>query len=279
MPGNPWSVSHTPSTSTTSSQNSDMLRPPARYRGPMTRYDTIGRTYTATRRADPRIEQQIHAALGNARSVVNVGAGTGSYEPTDRFVAAVEPSPVMLEQRAPGAAPAVRGVADALPFPDATFDAALASLTIHHWPDWRAGLAEVRRVARRVVILTWDPRMERDFWLVDEYLPELSGNTATDGPPLDEITDVLGAARIVPIPVPADCADGFFAAYWARPEAYLDPVVRAGISCFTLFDDDWLKTGIGRLESDLASGAWDERHRDLRAASEYDWGYRLVVSD
>ncbi len=245
----------------------------------MTRYDTIGRTYTATRRADPRIEARIHAALGDARSVVNIGAGTGSYEPTDRFVAAVEPSPVMIAQRAPASAPAVRGVADALPFPDRTFDAALMSLTIHHWPDWRAGLAEVRRVAARVVIFTWDPAMERDFWLVDEYLPELAGTTATDGPPLDELADSLGGAQIVPVPVPADCTDGFFAAFWARPEAYLDPTVQAGISCFTLFDEAWFRAGIDRLAVDLASGAWDDRHRALRDEPEYDWGYRIVVAD
>jgi SAM-dependent methyltransferase len=245
----------------------------------MTRYDTIGRTYTATRRADPRIERLIHDALGDARSVVNVGAGTGSYEPDDRFVAAVEPSPVMLAQRADAASPAVRGVADALPFPDDTFDAALLSLTIHHWPDWRTGLAEVRRVASRVVIFTWDPDMERDFWLVDEYLPELAGATATDGPPLAELADALGGARILPVPVPADCTDGFFAAFWARPEAYLDPTVQAGISCFTLFDEAWFRSGIGRLEADLASGAWDARHGHLRDTTEYDWGYRLVVSD
>ncbi len=245
----------------------------------MTRYDTIGRTYTATRRADPRIEARIHDALGEARTVVNVGAGTGSYEPTDRFVAAVEPSPVMIAQRAPASAPAVRGVAGALPFPDRTFDVALMSLTIHHWPDWRAGLAEVRRVASRVVIFTWDPTMERDFWLVDEYLPELAGTTATDGPPLDELADAVGGARIVPVPVPADCTDGFFAAFWARPEAYLDPTVQAGISCFTLFDEAWFRAGIARLETDLASGAWDERHAALREAPEYDWGYRIVVSD
>jgi len=245
----------------------------------MTRYDTIGRTYAATRRADPRIERLIHAELGSARTVVNIGAGTGSYEPVDRTVTAVEPSPVMVAQRKPGSAPTVRGVADALPFPDDTFDAALASLTVHHWPDWRAGLAEARRVARRVVIFTWDPTMERDFWLVDEYLPELAGTTATDGPPLDEIADALGGAHVESVPIPADCADGFFAAFWARPEAYLDPTVQAGISCFTLFDEAWFRTGIERLGADLASGAWDDRHGALREQPEYDWGYRLVVSD
>ncbi len=245
----------------------------------MTRYDTIGRSYTSTRRADPRIERQIHAALGGARSVVNVGAGTGSYEPTDRFVAAVEPSPVMLAHRVAGSAPAVQGVAGALPFPDSAFDAALASLTIHHWPDWRSGLAEIRRVARRVVIFTWDPRMERDFWMVDEYLPELAGTTATDGPPLAELAGALGGARIESVPVAADCVDGFFAAYWARPEAYLDPVVRAGISCFTLVDDARVIGQMAALADDLASGAWDARHGALRGSAEYDFGYRLVISD
>ena len=247
--------------------------------GPMTRYDTIGRTYRATRRADPHIERQIHAALGGARSVVNVGAGTGSYEPTDCFVAAVEPSPVMVAQRAPGGGPVVRGVAADLPFPADTFDAALACLTIHHWPDWRAGIAEIRRVASRVVVFTWDPDMERDFWLVDEYLPDLAGTAATDGPPLEEIVEALGGARIEPVPIPADCADGFFAAFWARPEAYLDPTVQAGISCLTLFEGVSLRAGMARLEADLASGAWDARHGALRDQPAYDGGYRLVVSD
>lgn len=242
------------------------------------RYDRIGLTYTATRRPDPRIAAQITAALGDAVTVLNVGAGTGSYEPADRPVVAVEPSAVMVAQRPATAAPAVRGVAGALPFADHTFDAALCSLTIHHWPDWRAGLAEVQRVARRVVIFAWDPSLDHDFWLTDEYLPEVFA-TDVDDPTLAELADVLGPLEVIPVPVPADCADGFFAAYWARPEAYLDPDVRAGISCCALLDPAVLDRAVGRLAADLESGDWDERHAHLRTQADYDWGYRLIVAD
>jgi SAM-dependent methyltransferase len=243
----------------------------------MTRYDTIGRTYAATRAPDRRIERRIHAALGGAATVVNVGAGTGSYEPSDRAVVAVEPSLVMLAQRRADAAPAVQGAAEHLPFPDGCFDAALASLTIHHWTDWEAGLAEMRRVARRVVVFGWDAECERRFWLTDEYFPEAAADDVGT-PTLDELAALLGPIRVEAVPVPADCLDGFYAAYWARPEAYLDPDVRAGISCFALRDADLVAARIARLRADLESGAWDARHGDLRVTAEYDFGYRLVIA-
>jgi SAM-dependent methyltransferase len=193
-------------------------------------------------------------------------------------VAAIEPSPVMLAQRPVGAAPAARGVAEHLPLRDDACDAALAIFTIHHWTDWRAGIAEIRRVAGRVVMLTWDPAVQGLFWLTDEYLPESLTDDQFDGPTFAELDDALCGIRVEPVPVPADCVDGFFAAYWARPEAYLDPVVRAGISCCSLLDQTLVEERIARLAADLESGAWDERHPGLREQTVLDVGYRLVIS-
>jgi SAM-dependent methyltransferase len=255
-----------------------MGSPGSEREAPSPRYDTIGATYTATRRADPRVEAQIRAALGDVERVVNVGGGTGSYETAGPVVATIDPSPVMLSQRPPGAAPAVRGVAEHLPFRDGAFDAALLSFTIHHWTDWRAGLAEVRRVADRVVILTWDPGVQGHFWFTSEYLPEALTDDQFVDIPFPDLDDALGGIRVEPVPVPADCRDGFFAAYWARPEAYLDPTVRAGISCCSLLDQQLVEERMARLAHDLESGAWDRTHPDLRTQPELDVGYRLVIS-
>ncbi|MGZ6974078.1 MAG: class I SAM-dependent methyltransferase [Acidimicrobiia bacterium] len=242
------------------------------------RYDVIGATYTATRRADPRVEAQIRAALGGARRVVNIGGGTGSYETAGPVVAAIDPSPVMLSQRPDGAAPAVQGIAEHLPFRDGAFDAALGIFTIHHWSDWRAGVAEVRRVAGRMVILSWDPAIQDHFWLTTEYLPEALTNQQFVDVTVPELDDALGGVREEKVMVPADCQDGFFAAFWARPEAYLDPTVRAGISCLSLLDQNLVESRIARLADDLASGAWDARHPGLRDQAELDVGYRLIIS-
>ena len=175
-------------------------------------YDRIGSTYTATRQEDPRIAQAIHAALSYARSVLNVGAGTGSYEPHDRDVVAVEPSAVMIAQRPPGAAPAVQARAEALPFPDSSFDAAMAILSDHHWDDRAAGLRELRRVARRrVVLFTWDPRFRNEFWLTRDYMP--ASRRLIPGMALQDIARCLGGARILPVPVRWDCRDGFYHAF------------------------------------------------------------------
>lgn len=251
----------------------------------MIRYNTIGRTYCTTRQTDRRIQAQIQRALGGARTVLNVGAGTGSYEAADQRTIAVEPSSVMLAQRPTGAAPAVQAAAEHLPFPDARFDATTALLTIHHWTDWRAGITELGRVARRIVILTWDPDRPPAFWLTDHYLAEaLTTAHPSTTPSLSALADTLGAGPaepvIEPVLVPPDCADGFFAAYWARPEAYLDPVVRAGISCIAQLDDTLVAERMHRLGADLASGAWDARHGHLRTATDgCDLGYRLVVGE
>ena len=242
------------------------------------RYDAIGRTYTATRGTDSRIAAHIWDALGDARTVVNVGAGAGSYEPPDREVTAVEPSAVMIAQRPPGAAPVVQGSAEALPFDDASFDAAMAVLTIHHWRDFRAGAAELRRVARdRVVVFSWDPAYVGRMWLGREYFPRYMRDDVIGFPSLAEQATALGNADIDVVAIPWDCRDGFMSAFWRRPEAYLDPVVRAGISTLAKRSDDELAEGLARLRADLDSGAWARRHADLLERDALDLGYRLLV--
>lgn len=241
-------------------------------------YNRIGHGYAQQRRPDPRIAARLLAALGPARTVLNVGAGAGSYEPGDRHVVAVEPSAVMLAQRPPGAAPAVQARAEALPFADRAFDAVLAVLTLHHWADRAGGLAECARVAReRVVLLTWDPACD-GFWLMRDYLPAFLEIDRRIFPPLEDYGVALGAGtrlEVAPVPIPRDCVDGFLGAYWGRPAAYLDPVVRAGISTFA---HPGTEPGIERLRADLASGAWQARHGHLLEEEALDIGYRLVVA-
>lgn len=240
-----------------------------------TLYDRIGVGYAGYRRPDARIAARIGEALADARTVVNVGAGTGSYEPADRRVVAVEPSAEMLRQRPPDAAPAVQGVAERLPFADGAFDAALAVLTVHHWTDWRRGVAEMRRVARgRVVILTIDPARS-GFWLHD-YFPALRAIDDEMLPPLDAVADALGPAEAWPVPVPWDCSDGFLGAYWRRPERYLDPGARGAISAFARLGDP--EPGVARLRADLADGAWGRRNGSLASLPELDLGYRLLIA-
>jgi SAM-dependent methyltransferase len=241
-------------------------------------YDRIGRGYAARRVADPRWQAAIDAALGDAATVVNVGAGAGSYEPADRATVAVEPSTEMIRQRPPGAAPVVRGVAEALPLPDGAVDAALAVLTTHHWTDAAAGLAELRRVAHRQVVLTWDPRVVARFWLVADYVPEIAAHEAGLAT-LDAVRSGLGRATVTPLTVPRDCTDGVLAAHWARPEAYLDPGVRAGMSGLSLLPADVVARAMARLSADLASGAWHERHGHLLDLDAFDVGYRIVVGE
>jgi SAM-dependent methyltransferase len=240
----------------------------------MALYDRIGCSYRSLRREDPRIARRIFDALGDAASVVNVGAGAGSYEPRDRRVVAVEPSRVMLRQRDPDAAPAVRASGTQLPFRDASFDASLAVLTIHHWPDLAQGLRELRRVARhRVVILSFDPSAR--FWLSD-YFPEIPEIDAASLPPLSELAARLGRVEVVRVPIPHDCTDGFLGAYWRRPERYLEANVRSAISVFSKLRN--LDAGLAALRADLASGAWQQRYGRLLAQDQLDLGYRLLVS-
>ncbi|MEV4509999.1 methyltransferase domain-containing protein [Dactylosporangium sp. NPDC049525] len=242
-------------------------------------YDAIGSTYATKRQPDRRIAAHITAALGDARSVVNVGAGAGSYEPPQTILA-VEPSSVMIRQRPPGAAPVVQACAEALPLADGAADAVMALLTVHHWTDLEAGIAELRRVTRRrIVVLTWDQPAFRSFWLVKEYLPEAAAFDDTRAVPVERLAALLGGARVEPVPVPHDCTDGFGAAYWRRPEAYLDPAVRSSISVLAQTGDAVLRPGLDRLAADLESGRWHDRHRDLLAREDLDAGYRLLVAD
>jgi len=239
-------------------------------------YDKIGVGYNAHRRPDPRIAAAILRALGAAASVVNVGAGAGSYEPTDRPVAAVEPSAAMIRQRPPGSAPVVQASATDLPFRAGAFDAALAVLTVHHWPDRARGLAELRRVARsRVAILTWDPA-SAGFWLVEDYFPALVATDREIFPSLDELMRILGPIDVSPLPIPHDCVDGFLGAYWRRPHAYLDAAVRGAISTFSKIGD--VEPSLVRLRNDLEDGTWTRRHGTLLTRAELDLGYRLIVA-
>lgn len=244
------------------------------------RYDAIGRGYADHRRADPRIAAVVHGALGDARTVVNVGAGTGSYEPTDRPVIPVEPSTAMALQRPPALPPAVLGVAESLPLADGTVDAAMAILTVHHWADVRRGLAELVRVARRrIVLLTIDVEAEADMWLIRDYVPELLDQDRRDFPTMEQLTEALGPTRVVPVPVPRDCTDGFLLAFWSRPEAVLDPAARAATSGFARMDDALEAAAVARLERDLASGAWDRAYGHLRTSPALDVGLRLTVTE
>ncbi|MGJ3231753.1 MAG: class I SAM-dependent methyltransferase [Oceanicaulis sp.] len=239
-------------------------------------YDTIGVNYADLRQPDAGIAAAILGALGEACSVVNVGAGAGSYEPEDRRVVAVEPSRTMIAKRQPGAATAVCASAEALPFADGAFEAAMAVLTVHHWPDQTAGLTELRRVARgRVAILTFDPAVRP--WLTD-YLPGLAALDEAQMPPIAAYGAVLGPVRIEPVHIPHDCSDGFLYAYWRRPQAYLEARIRSGSSSFWALGGA-LGPGLKQLEADLESGAWERRYGDLMAAEHYDAGYRLVIAD
>ena len=244
-------------------------------------YDTIGQGYVAHRRPDPRWAAVIaaHLAAGAADLVVNVGAGSGSYEPTHCEVVAIEPSQVMVAQRPADRAPAVRASASALPLPSGCAAVALAILTVHHWDDPAAGLAELCRVAPRRLVLAIDFEIHSRFWLLEEYLPAVGDYVRRCGPGSDEIAAAIGASTSVPLPVPPDMEDGVLGAYWCRPEAYLDPAVRINASGLALADPAVIARGIGRLEADLASGAWHSRHADLGARETVDLGYRLLVAD
>ncbi len=241
-------------------------------------YDTIGATYTVTRRTEPRIAAQVWAALGDARTVLNVGAGTGSYEPPDRDVTAVEPSAVMRAQRPEGAARCLAATAECLPFEDQSFDAAMALATVHHWQDPIAGLLEMRRVARRVVVFTCDTTdrdWRRRFWLTRDYLPEIVASRVGLA---TRLARVIGA-RMEPVLIPWDCADGFFEAYWRRPEAYLDENVRRGISMWASVGPDAEQRAVRSLRDDLACGRWDERNHELLDLDAAELGLRLLIAE
>ena len=242
-------------------------------------YDKIGTGYSLTRKPDPRISQRINAALGNCRSIINVGAGSGSYEPPGKGVIAIEPSATMIDQRALDSAPVVQGVAEQLPFADKTFDAALACLTIHHWEKSGSGLAEMRRVARnRIVIFTWDQDIWESFWLIRDYFPCVNELDRPRAVAIRDIIAELGHCQILEVPIPHDCLDGFHGSFWRRPHAYLDSRIRSGISTYALMQPEDLEEGLQRLAADLDSGAWETRHSALLGLEEADLGYRLIVA-
>ena len=244
-----------------------------------TAYDRIGRGYAKSRQTEPRIAARIEAALGDAESVVNVGAGTGSYEPVDRNVIAVEPSQEMIAQRRPDVAPAIRGSAERLPLRDNVVDAAMAILSVHHWNDPARGMREMRRVARqRIVVLTYDPDCIQGWWLRD-YAPEIGADDAERFPALDALLDWLGGGVVETVEVPSDCADLFLGALWARPELILADEIRASTSGFARMDSEQERAAVAKLGADLNSGAWDTRYGYLRRMDELDVGLRLVVCE
>jgi SAM-dependent methyltransferase len=223
---------------------------------------------------DPRLAAVIWGALGDAESIVNVGAGSGSYEPRDRRVVAVEPAIAMIRQRPALAAPVVRACAEALPFPDGSFGAALAVLTIHHWSDWRAGLRELVRVSRhRVALFTWDPQSDGS-WLND-YFPHLVDADRLRFPRLTALQEILGEIETIAVRIPHDCTDGFMGAYWRRPSAYLDPGVRGAISSLA---NAASSVSLATLADDLNTGDWERKHGHVLKYQEIDLGYRLVVA-
>ncbi len=242
-------------------------------------YDTHGGGYTRHRQPDPRIAAQVHAALGDSRSVINVGAGAGSYEPGDRCVVAVEPSATMRAQRPAHLVPALDATAESLPFDDDSFDAAMAMMTIHQWPDWRAGLSELRRVARGpVVIFTFDGEALQEFWL-REYSPEILEAERGRFPAIvPDVLDAVGGGRVEVVSVPFDCTDGFGEAFYGRPEMFLDESVRRAQSGWGFVADADEQRAVDHLAADLRSGEWDRRFGHLRTAPTYEGSLRLVIS-
>lgn len=247
----------------------------------MARYDTIGHGYSRTRREDPRFRAQIHAALANARTVVNVGAGAGAYEPLDRHVIAIEPSDVMAAQRSPDLAPAIRASAGSIPLRDRSVDAAMAVLSVHHWDDEREqGVRELRRVARgAVVILTYDATISAAMWLMADYLPEVAALDLKIFPPPEQLLAWLGGnVRIDKVPIPRDTPDWMLGSFWAHPERVLDANARAATSGFARMPINIVDRVVSEVSRDLASGLWDDRHGRLRNLDALDVGLWLVVA-
>jgi SAM-dependent methyltransferase len=243
-------------------------------------YDRMGIDYRQVRRADPRFEAALWGALGDPQSVVNIGAGAGSYEPTDRKVIAVEPSSVMIAQRPPGSARVIQGVAEALPLEDKSVDAAMGVFTMHHWQDVERGLAEVVRVTRRrAVFITLDIEVTAETWIARDYLPEMVERDRNDFPSMAHLAELLPNVTVDPLPVPRDCTDSFCVALWGRPEAHLDPRMRQGSSNWHRLTPEAVDRALAELRRDLDSGEWDRRYGHLRTAETLDVGLRLVRSE
>jgi Methyltransferase domain len=239
-------------------------------------YDVIGVTYSAKRRPDPRLSKVIHEALGPAKMILNVGAGAGSYEPPDRSVVALEPSSVMLVQHQGGLR--VQGLAEQLPFGDNTFDAAMAILTVHHWSDVSSGLKELRRVSKRQVVFTWDPNHERKLWVTVDYVPAIDALETGRFSSVDFIIDALDAHTVQRFEIPHDFTDGFQAAFWRRPQMYLDPEIRAASSTFAILPPEVVEPGIERLRGDLQTGKWFKTYGELLALDSVDLGHRIIIA-
>ncbi|MYW14076.1 methyltransferase domain-containing protein [Streptomyces sp. SID2955] len=229
------------------------------------------------RRPDERIARLVAEALGDARRVLNVGAGAGSYESAARTVTAVEPSESMRARRPTRLAPAIDAMAEDLPFADGEFDAAMTLFSVHQWSDVRAGLGEIRRVTRGpVVILTCDPALVKDFWLY-RYAPEVLDIEAHRYPPVEELAAPLGGTWTVQtVPVPLDCTDGFNEAYYGRPEMLLDPAARQACSAWSFADDHVRERFDRTLRHDLESGAWDAEFGHLRDRPVYEGSLVIV---
>ena len=238
-------------------------------------YDTIGLNYSNLRKPDPRIAALLESKLGDAQTIVNIGAGTGSYEPKNKHVIAVEPSSIMIAQRPTNSAPVTQCSAEDLPFSDNQFDLSLAILTIHHWQDQLQGLNEMKRVSKRQLIFTWNP-LNPGFWLTQNYFPEILSIDKSIFPRLSSIEKVLGSLNVHPVPIPADCSDGFGCAYWNRPEAYLSDKVRLAISTFNKINK--VEEGVTQLRQDIKNGTWDRNYGHLRQLEEFDLGYVLLSS-
>jgi ubiquinone/menaquinone biosynthesis C-methylase UbiE len=249
---------------------------PGTHDEPPALYDQIGLGYAAQRRPDPRLATMIHEALGDAETVLNVGAGAGSYEPTDRPVVALDPSRVMLAQHR--GRRRIQGVAEDLPFDDASFDAAMAVLTVHHWGDLNRGLAELRRVSRRQVIFTWDPDHRPKLWIAHDYVPAIDSMETGRFASLSDIAQAIDAHTVLNFEIPHDFTDGFQGAFWRRPEMYLDPAIRSASSTFASLPPALIEPGIERLRADLQSGVWNSRYGYLLTKESADYGHRILVA-
>jgi len=239
-------------------------------------YNRIGINYSASRGTDPRIADRLYAELKGASRIVNIGAGSGSYEPDGVELVAVEPSAQMIAQRVVGAYPAELAAAESLPFPDGSFSHAMTVLSMHHWSDRAKAFNEINRVATdKFVAISWDPTAS-PFWLTRDYFPEFHAEDLNKFPPLAEFHAHFDDVAISVLPIPDDCQDGFLAAFWKRPAAYLNPEVRQGISSFS--KSTTLDAGLEKLAADLESGVWEERNASILESDEFDAGYRLITA-
>jgi hypothetical protein len=244
-------------------------------------HEQVSRELAPLRLADPRIARQIHEALGDARSVANIGAGAAEYEPIDRWVLAIEPSEDRITRSPHRLTTPIKGHAESLPIPSSSVDAAMACLTLHQWSDWRVGAHELRRVARkRVVIFTYDPSYADRFWLLRDYLPKLGRLHSCRFPPIEQQCAGIGdEVRVEKVAIPQDCDNGLLASHWRRPRAYLDRQMRAGIPTFQLPGAGLLLDGLDQLSEDLETGRWRQRNRELLSLEQMDLGYRLLVTE